>query len=158
MEKEIHPMEHNMPALIPGLSISDAQQTWDFFQKLGFHKLYSMESDKGELQHGHVARGDAHFMIGPRMSQQAIGGGGVTFYVNVGQEDLEAFFHQVEASGVKVDEKPTEQFWGDRTFTVLHPDGYRFTFAKTVREVSLEEMKAAAAKAHAKMANQMAPA
>ena len=138
-----------MPQMIPGLSVSNPGQTFEFFEKLGFHKLYSMEDDQGRLMHGHVARGDSHFMLWPNMENRPLGGSGVVFYINVGGEDLDAFCGQVKDKGVKIVDGPEDQFWGDRTFDVRHPDGYLFTFAKTVKQLSPDDMKAAAQKAMA---------
>ena len=38
-------------------------------------------------------------------------------------------------------EEITDQFWGDRTFTVEDKDGYLLTFSKHVRDMDFSQMQ-----------------
>src|SRR5207248_5004011 len=60
--------------------------------------------------------------------------------LNLRDEDVDGLCDRARQGGVTIGEEPNDKFWGDRTFQVVHPDGYRITFAKHVRDVSEQEM------------------
>ena len=133
-----------MPALIPAMSVSDPRATLDWFQKLGFQTVMTMPMPDGTIAHAHVARGAAHLMLGPACEQSGmgIGSAGMGLYISV-PESVDELCDRARHSGIAVSQDPTDQFWGDRTFEVQHPDGYRITFYNHVRDVSPEEMQKA---------------
>ena len=133
-----------MPELIPALSVHDPRQTLDWLAKLGFQTLYTMEMPDGQIVHAHVARKGVHLMLGPAMCS-APGASGLELYVNLRDEAVDALYERARAAGVEIGQEPRDQFWGDRTFQVRHPDGYRLTFSQHVRDVSEQEMKEAVA-------------
>ena len=134
--------EHmHMPTLIPALSTSDPRATLAWLEKLGFQTVMTMPMPDGSIGHAHAARGDAHLMLGPTCGK-GIGAPGLTLYINI-QDSVDELCERARASGVSVTQEPRDEFWGDRLFEVEHPDGYRFSFANHVRDVSPEEMKRA---------------
>ena len=50
----------------------------------------------------------------------------VELYLEV--ENVEGFYEAVKKHGVKPTAPLTDQWWGDRTFTVLDPFGYQIWF------------------------------
>jgi uncharacterized glyoxalase superfamily protein PhnB len=134
--------EHmHMPTLIPALSVSDPRASLAWLEKLGFQTVMSMPMADGTIVHAHAARGDAHVMLGPTCGK-GMGAPGVTLYVNI-PDSVDELCARARAGGISVTQDPRDEFWGDRIFEVEHPDGYRFTFANHVRDVSEEEMKRA---------------
>jgi PhnB protein len=125
---------------MPALSVSDPKQSLEWFEKLGFQTLFSMAMPNGTIGHAHVARKGVHLMLGPCEHR---GAPGIELYINLKNEDVDAVYERVSRAGVTIGSAPQDQFWGDRTFQVLHPDGYRITFAQHVREVPEAEMQAA---------------
>jgi uncharacterized glyoxalase superfamily protein PhnB len=130
-----------MPTLIPALSVSDPRASLAWLEKLGFKTVMAMPMPDGSIAHAHAARGDAHVMLGPPCGQ-GLGAPGLTLYVNIA-DSVDELHARARASDIAISQEPTDQFWGDRTFTVEHPDGYKFCFAHHVRDVSEEEMKRA---------------
>jgi uncharacterized glyoxalase superfamily protein PhnB len=57
----------------------------------------------------------------------------VELYIEV--EKVNEYHDRVRANGVKISEPLTDQWWGDRTFTVMDPFGYLIWFYQTVGEV-----------------------
>ena len=131
------------PQLIPSLSVRDPRATLAWFEKLGFRTLYSMEMPDGTIGHAHVARGDAHIMLGQASPTCGIGAEGMQLYITLTDETVDALHERARQAGITVEHEPTDQFWGDRTFEVSHPDGYHLMFSQHIRDVSQEEMKAA---------------
>jgi PhnB protein len=102
-----------------------------------------MEGPDGSIVHAEVRRGpDVWFMMGPPGPWGSPGAGGMTIYV-VLKESVDAYHDQVTAAGIAIKDPLTDQFWGDRTFAVQHPDGYQITFSQHIRDVSEEEMSKA---------------
>lgn len=132
-----------MPALVPSLVVNDVKATLDWFTRLGFDTRSTMAAPDGSIAHAEVGRGaDVRLMLGPASWGGTPGSTGMTLYITLG-ESVDAYHDRVTAAGVKVKDPLTDQFWGDRTFAVQHPDGYQITFSQHVRDVSDEEMQAA---------------
>lgn len=135
--------EQQIPAIIPSLVVNDVRATLDWFGRLGFQTTFEMPGPDGSIAHAEVQRGsDVTFMMGPATWGGTPGSTGMMIYINL-RESVDAYHDSVAAAGVTITEPLTDQFWGDRTFTVEHPDGYRITFSQHVRDVSQEEMQAA---------------
>jgi PhnB protein len=56
----------------------------------------------------------------------------VKIYLEV--SDVDAYHDQLKKQGVKVTSPLTDQWWGDRTFTVMDPFGYQIWFFQNVGE------------------------
>jgi uncharacterized glyoxalase superfamily protein PhnB len=67
-------------------------------------------------------------------------------------EDADEVFESAVQAGAKVVMPVMTQFWGDRYGQVLDPFGHRWSIATHVKDLTPEEMKAAADQAMAKMA------
>jgi len=130
-----------MPDLVPALTVRDPRASLAWFEKLGFHTLGTMEMPNGEIGHAHVVRKGVHVMLGPACPTTEPGATGLELYVNLRDEDVDSLCDRARQGGVTIGEEPNDKFWGDRTFQVVHPDGYRITFAKHVRNVSEQEMQ-----------------
>lgn len=136
-------MAEKMPALMPMFAVRDPQATLEWFEKLGFAVVGVAKMPDGSIGHAGVQRGPGlHFMIGPAMG--AVGSEGLSLYVNL-EESVDAYHRSVTAAGIAITEELTDQFWGDRTFAVTHPDGYQIMFAQHVKDVSMEEAEQAMA-------------
>jgi PhnB protein len=145
--------EYSFPAVVPSFVVSDMKASLEWFHKLGFTTQDEMAGPDGSLVHAEVRRGEVVIMLGPSGFGGTPGSTGMSLYVVLG-ESVDDYHGKVNAAGVKITEPLTDQFWGDRTFQVEHPDGYRIMFSQHVRDVSPEEM----AKAMEQMAASGAPA
>lgn len=130
-------------ALVPALSVRDVNRSIAWFEALGFHVSFSLPMPDGTIGHAHLARGGAELMLGPACAEMEPGASGMSLYVTLRDEDLDALYQRARAAGITITREPHDEFWGDRIFEILHPDGYRFTFARHVRDVSTESMQAA---------------
>lgn len=83
--------------------------------------------DIEEALHGHYDHGE----FGAQMAQHPLGTGVVLYYYVSSVDRLHA---RIVRKGATIDETPTKQFWGDRTISVISPEGYYFTFATPIRE------------------------
>jgi PhnB protein len=132
------------PSVVPTIVVRDVAATLEWFNKLGFATVFTMPGPDGAIAHAEVARdADTRLMLGPDSWGHTPGSTGMSLYIKV--DDVDAYYDRVTAAGITVTQPPADQFWGDRIFTVEHPDGYRFTFWQHVRDVSPEEMQLAVA-------------
>jgi PhnB protein len=121
----------------PILWVSNIERSVEFYQrKLGFDLGFAMTGDGGVMVHASVINGDVTLMLGYKDEattpvEGRLLGGGAELYTYV--DDVDAYFAQARAAGSVFTQEVTDQYWGDRTFTVTDPDGYVLTFAQTVR-------------------------
>ncbi|MER3419140.1 MAG: VOC family protein [Chloroflexota bacterium] len=136
---------YTYPALVPSIVVRDVPATLEWFNKLGFATVFTLPSPDGGIAHAEVARdADTRLMLGPDTWGHTPGSTGMGLYIKV-DGSVDAYHDRVMAAGITVTQPLTDQFWGGRTFTVEHPDGYRITFWEHVRDVSPEEMQRAMA-------------
>lgn len=129
------------PPITPMFAVSDYKASIAWFEKLGFELIGDvMTMPDGSLMHAEMTRGDARIMLDPPM--RATGASGLELYMKL-DDGIDDLYARVQASGVEIAQPIRDEFWGDRIFTVAHPDGYRIMFAQTVRTVTMEEMKGA---------------
>ncbi len=82
--------------------------------------------DIEEALHGHYDHG----AFGKQMEEHPLGTGVVVYFQ---AEDVDALHERIAARGAVIDEPPTDQFWGERTISVIAPDGYYLTFAQPIK-------------------------
>jgi PhnB protein len=82
--------------------------------------------------------GDENPVCGNK-SPETLGGtaGGLCVYV----EDCDAVFNRAVSAGATVMKPLTDQFYGDRSGTVIDPYGHPWTISTHVEDVSDDEMK-----------------
>lgn len=125
--------------LMPMISVESVDQARAFYvEKLGFGHMMGMLGKDGQLDFCTVTLSGAKVML--MRPQQKIEGTDTTsskrpveLYIEV--ENVDKYHDQVRKLGVKVRDPLTDQWWGDRTFTVLDPFGYQIWFFQTVGEV-----------------------
>lgn len=136
----------SIPMLSPTLMVKDMEKTLKFYtETLGFENTFKMPDPEGNLIHANVVWKNVHIMFGPTtwLPEDVVPyrGTGVDFYIlGDKDDDIDQFYAMLKEKGVNIVKDIEDQFWGDRTFSIKDPDGYQLTFAKTIREVSPEEM------------------
>src|ERR1044072_4746420 len=125
----------------PYLIVSGAAQALDYYQR-AFHaeECLRFPGPGGKIMHAEIKIGDSRVMLAdefPQMgarSPQTIGGTatGLCIYV----EDVDKIFNQAIAAGGKVERPLQNQFYGDRSGTLVDPFGHKWTVATHVEDVS----------------------
>jgi uncharacterized glyoxalase superfamily protein PhnB len=124
--------------LMPMISVDSVDQARAFYiEKLGFNHMMGMLGKDGQLDFCTVTLGGAKVMF-TRPPEKMEGASltsskrPVEIYLEV--SDVDAYHNQVKKQGVKISAPLTDQWWGDRTFTVMDPFGYQIWFYQTVGE------------------------
>jgi len=124
--------------LMPMISVDSVDQARAFYvEKLGFSHQMGVLGKDGQLDFCTVTLGGAKVMLlrpqekvegtNPTSSKRA-----VELYFEVG--DVDAYHQQLKKGGVKITSPLTDQWWGDRTFTVIDPFGYQTWFYQHMSE------------------------
>jgi uncharacterized glyoxalase superfamily protein PhnB len=124
--------------LMPMITVDSVDQARAFYvEKLGFQHMMGMLGKDGQLDFCTVTLGGAKVML--MRPQQPTAGTSATstkrpveIYLEV--SDVDAYHGALAAKGIKVTSPLTDQWWGDRTFTVMDPFGYQIWFYQTVGE------------------------
>ena len=110
----------------------------------GFEPLMVLVDQAGELAHSEMSFGDSTITIGGEWSEQhrsAKSTGGVntqSVHVHL-PADLDAHCERARAAGAAILQEPETQFYGDRTYRAVDPEGHIWTFAMTVETLTPEQ-------------------
>lgn len=146
----VHYLPENMSSLSPYLVCRDAAAAIDFYVRaFGAVELGRFAGDDGRILHAELRISDASLMVSDEwpdygaVSPQALNGSPVTLHLYV--PDVDAAMARAVAAGATVTMPVADMFWGDRYGKLSDPFGHQWSLATHQREVSFEEMQAAAA-------------
>jgi uncharacterized glyoxalase superfamily protein PhnB len=135
------------PTLSAGLYYRDPWAALEWLGKaFGFERSLVVTDKDGNLGHSEMRFGDGVIYVGSQwcdsVASPAVVGGKNTQTVHVQLADgIDAHCARARAAGAVILQEPTDQFYGDRTYRALDPEGHLWTFGQTVRQVSREEME-----------------
>jgi len=123
-----------MDYLATTLTVRDVDASLKFYTTvLGFEEWFRWEQD-GQLQAGGLRRGEGRIILGPARGMSADDlarrGIGTGVYI-VLDGDIDALYTAVQGKA-KVLTPIGDRPWGDRTFEIADPDGYRVEVARTL--------------------------
>lgn len=154
----VKPIPNGFHTVTPYLIIKGAANAIEFYKRaFGAHELLRMTYPGGKVGHAEIKIGDSPIMMAeehPEMGfrgPQSPGGSpvGILLYV----EDVDARFKQALEAGAKEMRPLKDQFYGDRSGTLLDPYGHVWTLATHKEDVEPEECQRrfeAAIKQHGK--------
>ena len=135
----------------PYLVLQNASEGIEFYKRaFGAEEIMRLDGPGGMVAHAEIKIGDSAIMLADEMPQmgflspQAIGGCPIGLMIYT--KDADAMFAKAIAEGATEDRPLMDQFYGDRSGTVLDPYGYTWTLATHIEDVTLEEVKARMAK------------
>ncbi len=142
------------PTLGSVVSYKDQKAGIAWLEKaFGFETSLLVTDKDGDIAHSELRLGDGYIMVAPEWSDpQRIGaatlktpqsvGGVNTQMIHVQLEDgVDAHCERARAAGAKITQEPADQFYGDRVYIAVDPDGHVWSFGQTLRTVSNEEME-----------------
>ena len=147
MPKKIDPLNKKLYSpLTTMLTVTDVNAAAAFYQKaFGFAKRGIMNGPDGKAIHAELTLRGATLMLGPEMPQmgarsaKSVGASPSSLYLLTENVD------KVVATAVKLgatSKGPVmDMFWGDRTGTVVDPDGYVWMVATHKAEPTPQEMQ-----------------
>ena len=142
----VKPVPEGFHNVTPYLFVRAAALAIDYYKKVfGATEIMRMPGPDGRIMHAELRIGDSIVMLADEnpsegvMSPQTIGGYSVGLHVYV--EDVDAVVKNALENGAKALRPVRNQFYGDRTGSVLDPFGHLWSIATHVEDVSPEELK-----------------
>jgi PhnB protein len=138
--------------LTPYLVVRGGVAALDFYKKaFGAVELFRMPMPNGKLGHAEIKIGDSAIMLADEAPErgasapQTVGGTPVGLMIYV--EKVDAVFDQAVKAGAKVEMPVKNQFYGDRSGSIMDPFGHKWTIATHIEDVPPDEMAKRAAAA-----------
>ena len=139
----VAPLPPGYPSVTPYLIVRGAAQAIDFYQRaFGAVELFRLDGPDGTIGHAEIRIGDSPVMLADGMGGYpdplTLGGAGASFMLYV--PDVDAAFARAVAAGATVKRPVADQFYGDRTGTLVDPFGHVWSLGTHVEDVPPEEM------------------
>src|SRR5258706_3098511 len=147
---KVKPIPAGYHSITAYLSIRGAAQAIEFYKKaFGAKEIMRMPGPEGKLGHAEVRIGDSRIMLADEHPQMQFVGpatrGGTTVHLHIYVPKVDAVVEKALAAGAKLVRPVQDQFYGDRLGTIEDPFGHVWPLATHLRDVSMKEMKKAAA-------------
>jgi PhnB protein len=133
-------------SITPYLFVKGAVGAIDFYKSVfGATEVVRMMGTNGKVMHAELKIGDSIVMLADEnpptgvMSPQTVGGYSVGMHLYV--ENVDAVMQKAVESGAKLLRPIKNQFYGDRSGSLLDPFGHMWSVATHVEDVSPEEMR-----------------
>ena len=141
----VNPVPDGYHSVTPHLIARNASAAIDFYKRaFGATEVMRFADPSGRIGHAEVSIGESRVMLAdeyPEMgfrSPESLGGSGVSLLLYV--KDVDAIFAQAIAAGAKTMRSVQDQFYGDRTGTLIDPFGHVWTIATHKEDVPPEEI------------------
>jgi len=140
----VQPIPAGYHSVTPYLLVRGAAKALDWYaQALGARELMRFPLPSGGIAHAEVMIGDSHVMLADEVPDegfvgpQTLGAAGVSLMLYV--DDVDATFARAVAAGATSRRAVVDQFYGDRSGTLVDPFGHVWTIATHKEDVSAEE-------------------
>jgi PhnB protein len=148
-KQNVKPIPDGMHTITPHLVCNGAADAIEFYQKaFGAVELTRLPGEVGKLMHAMIRIGDSAVMLVDEfldwgmLGPKSLKGSPVTIHLYV--EDVDAIVERAVAAGAKITMPIEDMFWGDRYGKVEDPFGHHWSIATHIRDLSPEEIQAAA--------------
>jgi uncharacterized glyoxalase superfamily protein PhnB len=137
----------DMPRLTPHLFYDDVDAALDFLiNAFGFDLRLRMTNKEGRVVHGEVEMKECLIMLGltpenadwesPRTL-----GGKISQRLYIFVDDVDAHYDRARKGGAKIFREIADEFWGDRVYEAIDPEGHRWKFAQHIFDVDNKTLK-----------------
>lgn len=140
--------EESVPVFRSTVVYQDNRAALEWLAKaFGFEVSLIVDDETGTIGHAEMRFGNgivtvAHQWSDIARSPKSVGG------VNTQQihvqlpHDIDAHCERARKAGAVIVAEPQDQFYGDRTYRCLDPEGHLWTFAQHVKTFTFDEMSA----------------
>ncbi len=132
------------------LGVKDMQQAIEFYETLGFQLDTALPRPDGQLTVALLNFGSSLLLLGRldelhyehkvRAGKIRKGPHGLGVTLTLLVPDLQKVYNAVKKAGLEILLEPVDEFYGDRVFVFLDPDGYEWKISQTIKQVSPEEV------------------
>lgn len=137
--------DHDRPTLSSALCYRDPKAALRWLEDaLGFEPTMVILDKDGNLAHSEMRLGDGLIMVGNEWSErhkspQSLGGLNTqTIHIHLA-DGIDAHCERARKAGAVILQEPETQFYGDRTYRAVDPEGHIWTFGQTVKVMTRDE-------------------
>ncbi len=137
------------PGMSSGVIYKDPRAALQWLEKaFGFEITMIVENEDGSIGHSEMRLGDGLIYVGREFDERhrspanldGINTQSLHFHLTDG---LNAHFARAVAAGAKILREPADQFYGDRSYMVMDPEGHVWSFSQTIKAMTFDEMSEA---------------
>lgn len=144
----VNPIPRGYAGATPYLIIRDADRALAFYKEVFDAKeTLHLKYPDGKVAHAELAIGEGHVMLSEEMPEGGYRGplsfGGTPVSLLVYVKDVDAVFAKAMAAGAETKHPVADQFYGDRSGTIVDPFGHVWSIATHTKDMSGEEMQKA---------------
>ena len=138
---------HDMPRITPHLFYDDVAAAIDWLGKaFGFEVRLRMTDKNGGVVHGEMEFADSLIMLGLTTENEAWESprtfdGRISQRLYIFVDNIDAHYERALSAGAKIIHEPADQFWGDRVYECIDPEGHRWKFAQHLWDVDNRNLK-----------------
>ena len=162
MPKKVDPLNKKQyGAITANLTVADLKAAASFYQKaFGFTKRSMMNGPDGKPIHAELTLRGTTLMLSPESPQmgsrgaKALGASPTSLYLLT--ENVDKAVAKALKLGATVKGEVMDMFWGDRTGTVIDPEGYTWMVATHIAEPTPKEVQQKMKEQMAQMQSQRA--
>jgi PhnB protein len=141
----VKPIPDGYHSVTPYLIVDDAAAALDFYRK-AFGAEECLRMPMGEkIGHAEISIGDSRVMLSDEWPVMGLLGpkmrGGATASLMIYLDSVDSAFERAIKAGATVERPVENQFYGDRSGTLIDPFGHRWTLSTHVEDVTPEEME-----------------
>jgi len=158
MSETVSPIPQGLHSLTPHIVVNDARKAIEFYQTaFGAQVCAIFPTPNGKIMHAAIMIGDSTLMLNDEFPEMGSPSPATTkadtcVRLQLYVPDADKVFNTAVQAGAKVIMPMMDMFWGDRYGQVVDPFGHHWSIATHVKNMSMEELKAAGDEAMAKMA------
>jgi len=142
----VRPVPEGYSTVTPHLIVKGAADAIDFYTRVfDAEELMRFGGPDGTIAHAELQIGDSRIMLGDESPERGykspLSWGGSPTSLMLYVEDVDSVFTRAVTAGAKSQQEVQNQFYGDRSGTLVDPFGHVWTIATHVEDVSPEEMQ-----------------
>ncbi len=162
MPKKVDPLNKKQYGAVTAmLTVADVKAAANFYQKaFGFTKRSMMNGPDGKAIHAELTLRGTTLMLNPEALQmgsrgaKALGASPTTLYLLT--ESVDKAVAKAVKLGATLKGEVMDMFWGDRTGTLVDPEGYMWMVSTHIAEPTPKEMQQKMKEQMTQMASQQA--
>ncbi|MBZ5642839.1 MAG: VOC family protein [Acidobacteriia bacterium] len=147
MAKKVDPLNKKQYGAVTAmLTVTDVKAAVAFYTKaFGFAKRGIMNGPDGKAIHAELTLRGTTLMLGPEMPQmgargaKAVGSSPTSLYLLT--ENVDKTVAKATKLGATLKGEVKDMFWGDRTGTLIDPEGYMWMIATHIAQPTPKEMQ-----------------
>lgn len=142
----VKPIPDGYHSVTPYLVLNGAAAALDYYKKaFGARELFRLPGSDGRIGHAEIMIGNSPIMLADECPERGFSGpekpGHTPVSLMIYVEDVDQVFPRALAAGGKEMKPLTDQFYGDRSGTLIDPFGHVWTVATHKEDVPPDELQ-----------------